>query len=38
MWDSNNYVKRWLRSHLCASETQIRTASQKSSVKEEDPA
>jgi len=24
MWDLNNYIKTWLRSHRCASNTQIR--------------
>jgi len=38
VWDSNDYIKTWLRSHRCASATQIRTASQKSTVKHEDPA
>jgi len=32
-----DYIKTWLRSHRCASYTQIRTASQKSIVKQEDP-
>jgi len=31
------YIETWLRSHRCASDTQIRTASQKSTVKQEDP-
>jgi len=30
-------MKTWLRSHRCASNMQIRTASQKSAVKQEDP-
>jgi len=29
MWDPNDYIETWLRSHRCASDTQIRTASQK---------
>jgi len=42
MWDANDYTKTWLRSHRCASDTQIRTARQKSTVsqkvyKQEDP-
>jgi len=37
MWESNDYIKTWLHSHRCASDTQIRTASQKSAVKQEDP-
>jgi len=32
-----DYIKTWLRSHRCASDTQMRTASQKSTVKQEDP-
>ena len=32
-----DYIKTCLRSHRCASDTQIRTASQKSTVKQEDP-
>jgi len=32
-----DYIKTWLWSHGCASEMQIRTASQKSAVKQEDP-
>jgi len=32
-----DYIKTWLRSHRCASDTQIGTASQKSTVKLEDP-
>jgi len=32
MWDLNDYVKTWLRSHRSASNMQIRTASQKSTV------
>jgi len=32
MWDSNNYINTWLRSHRCASDTLIRTARQKSTV------
>jgi len=30
MWDPNDCIKTWLWSHGCASDTQIRTASQKS--------
>jgi len=37
MWDLNYYIKTWLRSHRCASNMQIRIASQKSAVKQEDP-
>jgi len=37
MWDPNDYIKPWLRSHRCASNTQIRSAGQKSTVKQEDP-
>jgi len=37
MWDPNDYIKTWLRSQRCASDTQIRTTSQKSTVKQEDP-
>jgi len=37
MWDPIAYIKTWLRSHRCASDTQIRTASQKSTVKQENP-
>jgi len=33
MWDSNDYIKTWLRSHRYASDTQIRTARQKSTVR-----
>jgi len=33
----NDYIKTWLRSHRCASNMQIRTAGQKSEVKQEDP-
>jgi len=32
-----HYIKPWLRSHRCDSEKQIRTASQKYTVKREDP-
>jgi len=32
-----DYMKTCLRSHRCANETQIRTASQKTTVKQEDP-
>jgi len=32
-----NYTKTWLRSQRCASDTQTRTASQKSTVKQVDP-
>ena len=32
------YIETWLRSHRCDSGTQIRTASQKSTVKQENPA
>jgi len=28
MWDLNDYIKTWLQSHRCASNVQIRTASQ----------
>jgi len=35
--DPNKYIKIWLLSQRCASDTQIRTASQKSTVKQEDP-
>ena len=31
-----DYIKTWLRSHRCASGTRIRTACQKSLVKQED--
>jgi len=31
------YMKTWLRSHKCASDMQIRTASQKSIMKQEYP-
>jgi len=31
------YIKTWLRSHKCDSDTQICTARQKSTVKQEDP-
>ena len=34
---SPDYVKTWLRSHRRASDMQIRTVSQKSTVKQEDP-
>jgi len=37
MWDLNDYIKTWLRSHRCASNTQIHTASQKCTVEQEDP-
>jgi len=37
MWDLKDYIKTWLRSHRRASDMQIRTASQKSTVKQEDP-
>jgi len=37
MWDLNDYIKIWLRSHRCASDMQIHTASQNSTVKQEDP-
>ena len=37
MWDLNDYIKTWLRSDRCASDIQIRTASQKFTVKQEDP-
>jgi len=30
-----DYIKTWLRSHRCASDTQIRTASQKYTVNQE---
>jgi len=32
-----DYIKKWLRSHRCASDTQIRTSTQTSRVKQEDP-
>jgi len=32
-----DHIKTWLRSNRCARDTQIRTASQKSTVKQEDP-
>jgi len=32
-----HYIKTWLRSHRCDSDTQIRTASNKSTVRQEDP-
>jgi len=32
-----DYIKTWLRSHRCSSGTQIRTARQNSTVKQEDP-
>jgi len=35
--DLNDYIKTWLRYHECATNMQIRTASQKSAVKQEDP-
>jgi len=35
---TKGYIKTWLRTHRCDSDTQIRTASQKSAVKQEDPA
>jgi len=31
------YIKTRLRSHRCANDTEIRTVSQKSTVKQEDP-
>jgi len=37
MWDLNDYIETWLWSHRCASNMQIRTSSQKSAVKQEDP-
>jgi len=37
MRDPNDYIKKWLQSHRCASDTLIRTASQKSTVTQEDP-
>jgi len=37
MWDLNNYIKTWLRSHICAGYTQNHTDSQKSTVEQEDP-
>ena len=37
MWDLNDYIKTWLQSHRCASNTHIRTASQNSTLKQEDP-
>jgi len=36
MWDLSDYNKTWLRSHRCASYMQIRIASQKFAVKQED--
>jgi len=36
MWDPNDNIKTWLRSRISASDTQIRTVSQKSAVKPED--
>jgi len=32
-----DYIKTWLRSHRCAIDKQIRAASQKSVMKQEDP-
>jgi len=32
-----DHIETWLWSHRCASDTQIRTASQKSTVKQDDP-
>jgi len=32
-----DYINKWLRSHRCAGDKQIRTACQKSTVKQEDP-
>jgi len=32
-----DYIKTWLQCHRCASDTWIRTANQKSIVKQEDP-
>jgi len=32
-----DYIKTWLRSYRCASDTQIRTASQNSKLKQADP-
>jgi len=32
-----HYITTWLRSHRCASDTQIRTTSQRYAVKKEDP-
>jgi len=37
MWDLNDYIKTWLRSHRCANNMHICTASQKSAVKQEYP-
>jgi len=37
MWDPNDYIKTRLLFHKCASDTEIRTASQKSTVKQADP-
>jgi len=38
MWDPKDYIKAWPRSHRCASsDKQIRTASQKPTLKQEDP-
>jgi len=36
MWDLNDYIKTWVQSNRCASNMQIGTASQKSTVKQED--
>ena len=37
VWCLLDYIKTWVRSHRCASDMQIRSASQKSKVKQEDP-
>ena len=37
MWNLNDYIKTWLRSHRCANNMHICTASQKSAVKQEYP-
>jgi len=37
MWDPNDNNKTWLRFHRCASDRQIPTVSQKSTVKQVDP-
>jgi len=37
MWDANDHDETWLRSHRCPNETQIRTARQTPTLKQEDP-
>jgi len=37
MWDPNDYIKTWMRSYRCAGDTQIRTANQEPTVKQENP-